>query len=296
LSQPDELDEADERGPVAAALARLLEKGGRQQYLTQDDIMAIYAEEDLTLGQLGEVYAAIEDAGIEILSDERSAELVAHAEEGPDPEEIQRDLAELDAAPLNDPVRLYLREIGKVPLLTAEQEIELARRIAQNDQAAREHLVSANLRLVVSVARRYMGRGMSLLDLIQEGNIGLIRAAEKFDSTKGYKFSTYATWWIRQSITRAIADQARTIRIPVHMMESINKLLRASRQLLQEKGREATTEELAERLGIPAEKVHEILRVSQEPVSLEAPMGDEEDSHLADFVPDASRWRTCWPR
>ena len=187
---------------------------------------------------------------------------------------------------IDDPVRMYLKEIGKVPLLTAEEEIELAKRMEEGDEDAKHRLCEANLRLVVSIAKRYVGRGMLFLDLIQEGNLGLIKAVEKFDYRKGYKFSTYATWWIRQAITRAIADQARTIRIPVHMVETINKLIRVSRQLLQEYGREPLPEEIAEEMGIPEDKVREIIKIAQEPVSLETPIGEEEDSHLGDFIPD----------
>ena len=196
------------------------------------------------------------------------------------------DLSVPDGVSIEDPVRMYLKEIGKVPLLTAEEEIELAKRMEAGDEKAKQKLAEANLRLVVSIAKRYVGRGMLFLDLIQEGNLGLIKAVEKFDYEKGYKFSTYATWWIRQAITRAIADQARTIRIPVHMVETINKLIRESRQLLQELGREPLPEEIAERMGISVERVREILKISQEPVSLETPIGEEEDSHLGDFIQD----------
>ena len=196
------------------------------------------------------------------------------------------DLTVLEGVSVEDPVRMYLKEIGKVPLLTGEEEIELAKRMEQGDEEAKKRLAEANLRLVVSIAKRYVGRGMLFLDLIQEGNLGLIKAVEKFDYRKGYKFSTYATWWIRQAITRAIADQARTIRIPVHMVETINKLIRVNRQLLQELGREPTPEETAEEMGLPVERVREILKISQEPVSLETPIGEEEDSHLGDFIQD----------
>ncbi len=196
------------------------------------------------------------------------------------------DLSVPDGVSIEDPVRMYLKEIGKVPLLTAEEEIELAKRMELGDQEAKKRLAEANLRLVVSIAKRYVGRGMLFLDLIQEGNLGLIKAVEKFDYRKGYKFSTYATWWIRQAITRAIADQARTIRIPVHMVETINKLIRVSRQLLQELGREPTPEEIAEEMNMPVDSVREILKISQEPVSLETPIGEEEDSHLGDFIQD----------
>lgn len=201
-------------------------------------------------------------------------------------EEIETDLSVPEGVSIEDPVRMYLKEIGKVPLLTAEEEIELAKRMEQGDEEAKKKLAESNLRLVVSIAKRYVGRGMLFLDLIQEGNLGLIKAVEKFDYGKGFKFSTYATWWIRQAITRAIADQARTIRIPVHMVETINKLIRVSRQLLQELGREPTPEEIAEEMHMPVERVREILKISQEPVSLETPIGEEEDSHLGDFIQD----------
>lgn len=202
------------------------------------------------------------------------------------PEEEDLDLSLPEGISIDDPVRMYLKEIGKVPLLSADEEIELAKKMEKGDEAAKQRLAEANLRLVVSIAKRYVGRGMLFLDLIQEGNMGLIKAVEKFDYRKGYKFSTYATWWIRQAITRAIADQARTIRIPVHMVETINKLIRVSRQLLQDLGRDPTPEEIAEELDMPVGKVREILKVAQEPVSLETPIGEEEDSHLGDFIPD----------
>ncbi|MBQ1756222.1 MAG: RNA polymerase sigma factor RpoD, partial [Oscillospiraceae bacterium] len=194
---------------------------------------------------------------------------------------------ESDEANLTDPVRMYLKEIGKIDLLSAEEEIDLARRIAEGDEAAKKRMVEANLRLVVSVAKHYLGRGMQLLDLIQEGNMGLLKAVEKFDYTKGYKFSTYATWWIRQSITRAVADQARTIRIPVHMVETINRVSRASRSLVQELGHEPTLTEISEQLGIPEDKIAEVMKIAQDPVSLETPVGEEDDSHLGDFIPDS---------
>jgi len=211
-------------------------------------------------------------------------EMILSGEEDVDVENI--DLSVPDGVSIEDPVRMYLKEIGKVPLLSAEEEIELAKRMELGDQEAKKRLAEANLRLVVSIAKRYVGRGMLFLDLIQEGNLGLIKAVEKFDYRKGYKFSTYATWWIRQAITRAIADQARTIRIPVHMVETINKLIRVSRQLLQELGREPSPEEIAVEMGIPVDRVREILKISQEPVSLETPIGEEEDSHLGDFIQD----------
>ncbi len=220
----------------------------------------------------------------ENISDDDDIDAEINEEEEVELENI--DLSVPEGVSTEDPVRMYLKEIGKVPLLTAEQEIELAKRMEEGDEEAKKKLAEANLRLVVSIAKRYVGRGMLFLDLIQEGNLGLIKAVEKFDYRKGYKFSTYATWWIRQAITRAIADQARTIRIPVHMVETINKLIRVSRQLLQELGREPTSEEIAEEMNMPVERVREILKISQEPVSLETPIGEEEDSHLGDFIQD----------
>ncbi len=228
-----------------------------------------------------DVLQVVEDDDTEVPDDE----LDMIDESGEDETDLL-DLSIPDSINIEDPVRMYLKEIGKVPLLTAEEEIELAKRMESGDENAKKRLAEANLRLVVSIAKRYVGRGMLFLDLIQEGNLGLIKAVEKFDYNKGFKFSTYATWWIRQAITRAIADQARTIRIPVHMVETINKLVRVSRQLLQELGREPTPDEIAERMEIPVERVREILKISQEPVSLETPIGEEEDSHLGDFIQD----------
>lgn len=234
-------------------------------------------EVDLQPEQIEKIYETLESLGIDIM-DETSDDDTA--------EDKDDDLDLPEGISIDDPVRMYLKEIGKVPLLTAEEEVELAKRMAEGDEEAKRKLVEANLRLVVSIAKRYVGRGMLFLDLIQEGNLGLIKAVEKFDYKKGFKFSTYATWWIRQAITRAIADQARTIRIPVHMVETINKLIRVSRQLLQEYGREPQPEEIAAEMGIPEEKVREIMKIAQEPVSLETPIGEEEDSHLGDFIPD----------
>ena len=228
-----------------------------------------------------DVLQVVEDDDTEVPDDE----LDIIDESGEDEQDLL-DLSIPDSINIEDPVRMYLKEIGKVPLLTAEEEIELAKRMESGDEDAKKRLAEANLRLVVSIAKRYVGRGMLFLDLIQEGNLGLIKAVEKFDYNKGFKFSTYATWWIRQAITRAIADQARTIRIPVHMVETINKLVRVSRQLLQELGREPSPDEIAERMEIPVERVREILKISQEPVSLETPIGEEEDSHLGDFIQD----------
>lgn len=227
------------------------------------------------------MYDYLDKMGIDVLG-----MAVDEEEEKDDDEEIELDLTLPDGINIDDPVRMYLKEIGKVPLLSADEEVELAQKMGKGDVKARQQLTEANLRLVVSIAKRYVGRGMLFLDLIQEGNLGLMKAVEKFDYTKGYKFSTYATWWIRQAITRAIADQARTIRIPVHMVETINKLIRVSRQLLQELGRDPLPEEIAEELEMPVDKVREILKISQEPVSLETPIGEEEDSHLGDFIQD----------
>ena len=244
---------------------------------------------DMQLGedQFEKILDYLEQNNIDVLritEEEDDSEVLIDEEDEIEVENI--DLSVPDGISIEDPVRMYLKEIGKVPLLTAEEEIELAQRMEEGDQEAKKRLAEANLRLVVSIAKRYVGRGMLFLDLIQEGNLGLIKAVEKFDYRKGYKFSTYATWWIRQAITRSIADQARTIRIPVHMVETINKLIRVSRQLLQEEGREPTPDEIAEEMGISVEKVREILKIAQEPVSLETPIGEEEDSHLGDFIPD----------
>ncbi len=250
-----------------------------------DHFVDLHLEEE----QMDEILDALEKSGIDVLritddDDIPDEELLLSDEDEVDMENL--DLSIPDGISIEDPVRMYLKEIGKVPLLSAEEEIELAKRMENGDQEAKKRLAEANLRLVVSIAKRYVGRGMLFLDLIQEGNLGLIKAVEKFDYRKGYKFSTYATWWIRQAITRAIADQARTIRIPVHMVETINKLIRVSRQLLQELGREPTPEEISEEMGMPVDRVREILKISQEPVSLETPIGEEEDSHLGDFIQD----------
>jgi len=251
--------------------------------------------------QIDDIYDYLETQGIAVVSDreepvpgelekidleEEDPELKAQLEKNPKAKDIDLESTIPKTVAVDDPVRMYLKEIGKVPLLSAEEEVDLAQRMEQGDEYAKKKLCEANLRLVVSIAKKYVGRGMLFLDLIQEGNLGLIKAVDKFDYTKGYKFSTYATWWIRQAITRSIADQARTIRIPVHMVETINKLIRVSRQLLQENGREPTPDEIAEEMGITVEKVREILKIAQEPVSLETPIGEEEDSHLGDFIPD----------
>ena len=261
----------------------------KKNVLEYQEISDHFADLHLEEEQMDEILDALEKSGIDVLritddDDIPDEELLLSDEDEVDMENL--DLSIPDGISIEDPVRMYLKEIGKVPLLSAEEEIELAKRMENGDQEAKKRLAEANLRLVVSIAKRYVGRGMLFLDLIQEGNLGLIKAVEKFDYRKGYKFSTYATWWIRQAITRAIADQARTIRIPVHMVETINKLIRVSRQLLQELGREPTPEEISEEMGMPVDRVREILKVSQEPVSLETPIGEEEDSHLGDFIQD----------
>ena len=258
-------------------IKELIEKGKAKGALTYKEIMDMLEEIELDSDQIEKVYESLEALGIDVIDEEEQ-------EEESQDEELSISVPE--GVNIDDPVRMYLKEIGKVALLTAEEEVELAKRMEAGDEAAKRKLVEANLRLVVSIAKSYVGRGMLFLDLIQEGNLGLIKAVEKFDYEKGFKFSTYATWWIRQAITRAIADQARTIRIPVHMVETINKLIRVSRQLLQELGREPTPEEIAKEMNIPEDKVREIMKIAQEPVSLETPIGEEEDSHLGDFIPD----------
>ena len=250
------------------------------------EVIDYFSDIDLTEEQIEQIYEAMEKAHVDLLKIEDIEVPEDFFEEEASEELAQIDFSVPDGVNMEDPVRMYLKEIGKVPLLSAEEEMELAKRIEAGDDEAKKRLSEANLRLVVSIAKRHVGRGMQLLDLIQEGNLGLIKAVEKFDYRKGYKFSTYATWWIRQAMTRAIADQARTIRIPVHMVETINKLVRTSRQLLQELGREATPEEIAERMELPVEKVREVMKISMEPVSLETPIGEEEDSHLGDFIQD----------
>ncbi|ACL22223.1 RNA polymerase RpoD-like sigma 70 subunit /RNA polymerase RpoS-like sigma 38 subunit [Desulfitobacterium sp. LBE] len=276
------------------AVKELIQKGKKKGSLTYREIMDTLQGIELTAEQIDEVYEQIGRMGIDIIPEAGEVEALEKVtDEIPDDvddpdveEEVDVDLSIPEGVGIDDPVRMYLKEIGRVPLLTAEEEIELAKRMEQGDESAKRRLAEANLRLVVSIAKRYVGRGMLFLDLIQEGNLGLIKAVEKFDYVKGFKFSTYATWWIRQAITRAIADQARTIRIPVHMVETINKLIRVSRQLLQELGREPTPEEIAVQMDISVERVREIMKIAQEPVSLETPIGEEEDSHLGDFIPD----------
>lgn len=257
----------------------LIEKGKKSGILTYKEIMDEIDHIDLEPEQIEKIYEVLESMGIEVQGDMNEVS-------GVEEEELELDLSIPEGVAIDDPVRMYLKEIGKVPLLSSEEEIELAKKIEEGSQYAKKKLAEANLRLVVSIAKRYVGRGMLFLDLIQEGNLGLIKAVEKFDYRKGYKFSTYATWWIRQAITRAIADQARTIRIPVHMVETINKLIRVQRQLLQELGRDPFPEEISKVMDLPVEKVREIQKIAQEPVSLETPIGEEEDSHLGDFIPD----------
>ena len=262
-------------------IRELIEMGKAKGKLTTKEINDALEELDFDVEQVDKLYDTFENNNIEIVED-FAAEGAAATEKDSDLESVLY----AEGISIDDPVKVYLKEIGRVPLLSADEEIELAVRMSQGDEIARKRLSEANLRLVVSIAKRYVGRGMQFLDLIQEGNLGLIKAVEKFDHTKGFKFSTYATWWIRQAITRAIADQARTIRIPVHMVETINKVIRVSRQLLQELGHDPSPEEIADEMAMPVDKVREILKIAQEPVSLETPIGEEEDSHLGDFIPD----------
>ena len=295
-----------QKSQIEEFVEQLLEKGRKTGVLTQSEISdALHEQTEITAEQLDDIYTTLGKLNVEIVADIDADDTDSHTIETDEDEDevssekkISIDLSVDSGVNIDDPVRMYLKEIGRVPLLSADEEIVLAKQIeagAQEDatykdiqlsKKAKKKLVDANLRLVVSIAKRYVGRGMLFLDLIQEGNLGLIKAVDKFDYTKGYKFSTYATWWIRQAITRAIADQARTIRIPVHMVETINKLIRISRQLLQDKGREPLPEEIAEGMGITVERVREIQKIAQEPVSLETPIGEEEDSHLGDFIED----------
>lgn len=268
-------------------LSDLIEMGRAKGKLTTQEIMDAMEDMDFDLEQMDKLYESIESQNIEIVDDFQTEEFdgLDLMLDTPEVDESEA-VAAADGIVIDDPVKVYLKEIGRVPLLTPEEEIELAVRIMDGDEYAKKRLSEANLRLVVSIAKRYVGRGMQFLDLIQEGNLGLIKAVEKFDYTKGFKFSTYATWWIRQAITRAIADQARTIRIPVHMVETINKVKKVSSQLLHKNGHEPSAEEISQELDMPVDKVREIMRVAQEPVSLETPIGEEEDSHLGDFIPD----------
>jgi RNA polymerase primary sigma factor len=289
-------NEEESKITVEQVKQQLTELGKKRGVLTYNDIMDRLSPFDQDSDQIDEFFDQLSEAGIEVLNESEDDDDIDDMDlddrpdrDGDSHDDEEFDLNDLTVPPgvkINDPVRMYLKEIGRVPLLSADEEIELAKRIEDGDEEAKRRLAEANLRLVVSIAKRYVGRGMLFLDLIQEGNMGLIKAVEKFDHTKGYKFSTYATWWIRQAITRAIADQARTIRIPVHMVETINKLIRISRQLLQELGREPTAEEIAAEMDMSPEKVREIQKIAQEPVSLETPIGEEDDSHLGDFIED----------
>ncbi len=274
--------------PNIEGIKELIAKGKRKGIISYREIMDSLEQIDLSTEQIDEIYEAFASNGIEIMPDTSESGEQAEDQEPfqAETEEVELDLTIPEGIALDDPVRMYLKEIGRVPLLSATDEIDLARRVEEGDESAKRRLAEANLRLVVSIAKRYVGRGMLFLDLIQEGNLGLIKAVEKFDYRKGYKFSTYATWWIRQAITRAIADQARTIRIPVHMVETINKLIRVSRQLLQSLGREPSAEEIAVEMEMSPDRVREIMKIAQEPVSLETPIGEEEDSHLGDFIED----------
>jgi len=287
VSKPD--TEHDAELTLEQVKEQLIELGKKRNALTYKDIMERLSPIDQDPDQMDDFFEQLADLGIDIVNDHEDLERLRSEGEDADGDDFNfdDDLSLPPGIKINDPVRMYLKEIGRVPLLMAEEEIELAKRIEQGDEEAKRRLAEANLRLVVSIAKRYVGRGMLFLDLIQEGNMGLIKAVEKFDHQKGFKFSTYATWWIRQAITRAIADQARTIRIPVHMVETINKLIRVSRQLLQELGREPTPEEIAKEMDLSPEKVREIMKIAQEPVSLETPIGEEDDSHLGDFIEDS---------
>ncbi|GIP15308.1 RNA polymerase sigma factor SigA [Paenibacillus montaniterrae] len=286
----DQHTELDTEQKLDLAKDQLIEQGKKRASLTYKEIMEKLSPFDQDPEQIDEFFEQLDDLGIEVLNESDDDHPLSPTgddqERDGDDFNFDDDLALPPGIKINDPVRMYLKEIGRVPLLSSEDEIELAIRIENGDEEAKKRLAEANLRLVVSIAKRYVGRGMLFLDLIQEGNMGLLKAVEKFDYQKGFKFSTYATWWIRQAITRAIADQARTIRIPVHMVETINKLIRVSRQLLQELGREPTPEEIAAEMELSTEKVREIMKIAQEPVSLETPIGEEDDSHLGDFIED----------
>jgi len=265
---------------IKLKLNELYEDAKTKGTITRDEVANQAMDLEIDADQMNKIYETLENMGVDVVNEFDPVP----ADELIEPEKI--DLSVPDGVSIDDPVRMYLKEIGKVPLLTADEEIEIAKRMEEGDEDAKKKLTEANLRLVVSIAKRYVGRGMLFLDLIQEGNLGLIKAVDKFDYRKGYKFSTYATWWIRQAITRAIADQARTIRIPVHMVETINKVIRVSRQLLQQLGHDPSPEEISAEMNMPVDKVREILKIAQEPVSLETPIGEEEDSHLGDFIPD----------
>lgn len=279
------------------AVKKLIAKGKKEGMLTYSELIEVLEDINIDAEQIDEIYQNLEGMGIEVVGDKEEELLLEKDDVDDDLEDnmdkedledtdIKEDLSVPKGINVDDPVRMYLKEIGKIPLLTGDEEIKLAKRMQDGDEEAKKKLAEANLRLVVSIAKRYVGRGMLFLDLIQEGNLGLMKAVEKFDYEKGFKFSTYATWWIRQAITRAIADQARTIRIPVHMVETINKLVRVQRQLVQELGRDPSPEEIGKEMGMEVERVREIMKIAQEPVSLETPIGEEEDSHLGDFIPD----------
>jgi len=288
LAQNNKDDRQVEKGKMQV-VKNLIDKGKQKGILTYKEIMDALEEIDLDVEQIDNIYLTLEDLGIDVVGDKEEVELLDTGDDDIGDEVVDENLDDLSVPKgisVDDPVRMYLKEIGKIPLLTADEEIELAKRMEDGDEEAKKRLAEANLRLVVSIAKRYVGRGMLFLDLIQEGNLGLMKAVEKFDYRKGFKFSTYATWWIRQAITRAIADQARTIRIPVHMVETINKLVRVQRQLVQELGRDPSPEEIAREMNMEVEKVREIMKIAQEPVSLETPIGEEEDSHLGDFIED----------
>ena len=280
LDHKDQIHEFDEhildKDP---AIEKLFKKGVKHGSLTAQEVVDALDDIDLSSDEMDDIYAEFEDLDVEILRDDEDKKVKISAKK-------KKETPEIKGGSVDDPVRMYLKEIGKIPLLEPDEEVAIAKRMEEGDELAKRELAEANLRLVVSIAKRYVGRGMSFLDLIQEGNLGLMKAVDKFDYTKGFKFSTYATWWIRQAITRAIADQARTIRIPVHMVETINKLVRVQRQLVQDLGRDPQPEEIAEEMGITVDKVREIQKIAQEPVSLETPIGEEEDSHLGDFIPD----------
>lgn len=283
--KPRKLDESERDGLIE----KLIKKGQENGFITQDDILQVFPDAEEVIDKLDDFYERLLNEEIDVF--ESVTQESSKGEELPatDLEKELETLNTLASKAITDPVRMYLKEIGRIPLLTREQEISLAQRVNNGDPIAKDQLTSANLRLVVSIAKKYIGRGMTFLDLIQEGNKGLIRAVEKYDWTKGFKFSTYATWWIRQAITRAIADQARTIRIPVHMVETINKMVRIQRRLMQDLGREPTPEEIGEQMELPAEKIREIMKISQKTTSLETPIGDEEDSYLGDFIPDETQ-------
>ncbi len=268
------------------SITKLLNKGKKQGFVTQEDILELFPDAEDRIAELDSLYNKLDKTGIDVFESITEEELAESEKASSELEKELEVLSTLKDKALSDPVRMYLKEIGRIPLLTRDQEIKLAKGVNAGDAASKAHLITSNLRLVVSIAKKYIGRGMGFLDLIQEGNKGLIRAVEKYDWKKGYKFSTYATWWIRQAITRAIADQARTIRIPVHMVETINKLVRTSRKLMQELGREPSPKEIGKEMGLSPAKVREIMKISQKTTSLETPVGDDEDSYLGDFIPD----------